>query len=72
MDPLVTDPAGKAAEGIIGATMYNYSLDNPVNKKFVEDFKKKYNKVPNYFNVQGYDSAQVISKAIEKNRKHEI
>ncbi|MED4602297.1 ABC transporter substrate-binding protein [Paenibacillus validus] len=66
LDPLVTDPAGKAAEGIIGATMYNYSLDNPVNKKFVEDFKKKYNKVPNYFNVQGYDSAQVISKAIEK------
>jgi branched-chain amino acid transport system substrate-binding protein len=66
LDPLVTDPAGKAAEGIIGATMYNASLDNPANKKFVEEFKKKYNKLPNYFNVQGYDSAQVIAKAVEK------
>ncbi|SDI69381.1 ABC transporter substrate-binding protein [Paenibacillus naphthalenovorans] len=66
LDPLVTDPAGKAAKGIIGATMYTASLDNPTNHKFVEEFTKKYNKTPNYFNVQGYDTAQVISKAIEK------
>jgi branched-chain amino acid transport system substrate-binding protein len=66
LDPLVTVPAGKAAEGIIGATMYTASVDNATNKKFVEEFTKKYNKTPNYFNVQGYDVAQVISKAVEK------
>lgn len=65
-DPLVTDPAGKAAEGIITAVMYNHVLDNPTNKKFVEEFQKKYNKLPNYFNVQGYDTAQVIDKAIQE------
>jgi branched-chain amino acid transport system substrate-binding protein len=65
LDPLVTDPAGKAAEGIIGATMYTASLDNPTNKAFVEEFTKKYKETPNYFNVQGYDAAQVIAKAIE-------
>ncbi|KIL35751.1 ABC transporter substrate-binding protein [Cohnella kolymensis] len=66
LDPLVTVPAGKAAEGIIGATMYTATVDNATNKKFVEEFTKKYNKTPNYFNVQGYDVAQVISKAVEK------
>ncbi|GAA4707566.1 ABC transporter substrate-binding protein [Brevibacillus fulvus] len=66
LDPLVTEPTGQAAEGIIGATMYTSSLDNPVNQKFVEAFTQKYNKTPNYFNVQGYDSAQVIAKAIEQ------
>ncbi|MED4910942.1 ABC transporter substrate-binding protein [Brevibacillus centrosporus] len=66
LDPLVTDPAGQAAEGIIGATMYTAALDNATNKAFVEAFTKKYGKTPNYFNVQGYDSAQVIAKAVEK------
>lgn len=65
-DPLVTDPAKQSAEGIITAVMYNYALDNPINKKFVEAFQKKYNKLPNYFNVQGYDTAQVIDLAVQK------
>lgn len=66
LDPLVTVPAGQSAEGIIGATMYTAAVDNPANKKFVEEFTKKYNKTPNYFNVQGYDVAQVITKAVQE------
>lgn len=65
-DGLVTDAVGEAAEGIISGIQYSTSLDNKVNNKFVKDYRNKYDKSPNVFSVQGYDSAQVIDKAIEK------
>jgi len=33
--------------------------------KFVDDFKAKYNKVPNSFNALGYDSVQMLAQAIK-------
>lgn len=33
--------------------------------KFVDDFKAKYNKVPNSFNALGYDAVQMLAQAIK-------
>lgn len=65
-DELITGPAGDSAEGIISGILYTPSLKNDVNTKFVENYMKKYNKLPNAFAVEGYDTAQVIDKAISK------
>lgn len=65
-DPLITEPAGDAAEGIISVVHYNAAVQNEKNKAFVENFKKKYNRTPNYYDVYGYDSAKVIYEAITK------
>jgi len=65
-DQLIIEPTGDATEGIIAGIMYSPWLENEANRKFVESYQKKYNKLPNMFSVQGYDSAQVIDKAIAK------
>lgn len=63
-DELVTEPAGDAAEGIITGIIYSPYLDNELNKKFVEAYEQKYSKLPNFFAVEGYDSAAILDKAI--------
>ncbi|MEX2462594.1 MAG: ABC transporter substrate-binding protein [Paenibacillaceae bacterium] len=63
---LVTGPAGDAAEGVISAANYIPTLDNPINKKFVESYVAQYKKNPDEFSVNGFDSGQVITTAIEK------
>lgn len=65
-DGLVTDEVGEAAAGIISGIQYSILLDNDVNKEFVNAYEEKYGKSPNIFSVQGYDSAQVIDKAIDE------
>lgn len=65
-DQLIIEPTGDATEGIVAGIIYSPWLENDENKQFVEAYKKKYNKLPNAFSVQGYDSAQVINKAIEE------
>jgi branched-chain amino acid transport system substrate-binding protein len=65
-DPLVIQQTGDAAEGIISSVFYAPALDNKVNKDFVAAYQKKYNKLPDAFAVDGYDSAQVIAKAVQQ------
>jgi branched-chain amino acid transport system substrate-binding protein len=65
-DQLITEPTASVADGIISGIMYSPYLDNSVNKSFVAAYKKKYNAIPNSFSADGYDSAQVIDKAISK------
>jgi len=63
-DELITQPTGEAAEGIIAGINYSPNLDNEINKKFVKAYQQKYNKLPNIFSVEGYDSATILDKAI--------
>lgn len=65
-DQLIVEPSGDAAEGIISGVPYSPWLENESNKKFVDEFQKKYNKLPNTYAVSGYDSATVIDKAMTK------
>lgn len=65
-DPLLTEPTGEAAEGIISAGIYSPWLENEVNEVFAAEYEKKYEKLPDIFAVGGYDAAQMIDIAVDE------
>ncbi len=53
------------AIGIPGAQQWVNDLPNAENKKFVEDYRKKYTGLrPTYYGAQSYDAAQLINSAV--------
>lgn len=54
------------AVGAVTGSPYSPDLDNPQNKKFVDDFKKKYNRVPSLYAAQSYDAAMLLNAALAK------
>jgi branched-chain amino acid transport system substrate-binding protein len=52
--------------GMVTAHDYSASHDSPLNKKYVEDFKKTNNFRPNFVSVGGYDGMSLIYQALEK------
>lgn len=54
------------ALGAITGSPYSPDLDNPQNKKFVQDFQKKYNRLPSLYAAQSYDAAMLINSALVK------
>ncbi len=60
-------PMGQNADGLITMHHYNADLDNPQNKKFVEDWKKAYgpDSTPDFMSVGGYDGMAAIFAAIK-------
>jgi branched-chain amino acid transport system substrate-binding protein len=65
-EPDVLPAQGAAALGTITGHFYTPQLDNPVNRQFVADFKARYgNKSPDGFACQGYDTAEVIVRALK-------
>src|SRR6201746_437908 len=53
------------AIGIPGAQEWVNDLPNAENKKFVEDYRKKYTGLrPTYYGAQAYDAAQLINSAV--------
>jgi branched-chain amino acid transport system substrate-binding protein len=57
---------GNTAVGLITIHHYNADLDNPVNKKFVETWKKDYGATatPDFMGVQGYDGMAAIAHVV--------
>ena len=65
-EPDVLPAQGAAALGIITGHFYTPLLDNPVNHRFVKDFRDKFfGKIPDGFACQGYDTAEVIIRALK-------
>jgi branched-chain amino acid transport system substrate-binding protein len=65
-EPDVLPAQGKAALGIITGHFYTPQLDNPVNQRFVKEFREKFaGKTPDGFACQGYDTAEVIVRALK-------
>src|SRR5262249_13918092 len=56
---------GDAALGVETAQVYGPSLDNPVNKAFVESYQKKYNKVPSVIALLGFDGMHIMYEMIK-------
>jgi branched-chain amino acid transport system substrate-binding protein len=62
-----TLPAQKEdALGVISGTFWGPDFSNPVNVKFVEDFEKKFNRIPSQYAAQSYDAALLLDSAIAK------
>jgi branched-chain amino acid transport system substrate-binding protein len=65
-EPDVLPAQGASALGVITGHFYTPQLDNPVNKTFVADFRARYgDKTPDGFACQGYDTAEVIVRALK-------
>src|SRR5437660_4845191 len=53
------------AIGVPGAQQWVNDLPNAENKKFVEDYRKKYTNLrPTFYGAQSYDAAQLINSAV--------
>ena len=65
LDPALLPAMGKSAVGATAPFFYLPTLDNRENKKFVESFKEKYNRVPGATAASGYTAAIVIAEAIK-------
>jgi branched-chain amino acid transport system substrate-binding protein len=55
---------GDLAAGHLSTQSWVQDLDNPANKKFVSDFRKKYGRYPPYYAAQAYDGAMLIASAV--------
>jgi branched-chain amino acid transport system substrate-binding protein len=65
-EPDVLPAQGAAAIGVLTGHFYTPLLDNPVNHRFVKEFRDKfYGKMPDGFACQGYDTAEVIVRALK-------
>jgi branched-chain amino acid transport system substrate-binding protein len=65
MTPQMILPAMEdAGVGILHTGIWGPDLDNPVNRKFVADFKTEYERPPSFFAAQGYDVARLIDSAV--------
>ncbi len=61
----LTEGQGAAAEGIKTTLHYARTLDTPVNRMFLEAYKKAYNKEADVFAVQGFDTGSLLLQAID-------
>jgi len=65
-EPDVLPAQGSSALGVITGHFYTPLLDNPVNQRFVKEFRDKFgNKMPDGFACQGYDTAETIVRALK-------
>lgn len=55
-----------SALGAFGGSFWGPDTDNPVNRKFVEQFESKYKHIPSTWAAQGYDGALLLDSAIAK------
>jgi branched-chain amino acid transport system substrate-binding protein len=64
-EPDVLPAQGRAALGILTGHFYTALLDNPTNVRFRKEFQAKYKKDTDGFACQGYDTAEVIVRALK-------
>jgi branched-chain amino acid transport system substrate-binding protein len=65
-EPLVFAAQGKTALGITVTGQYFASLDNPENKKFVDGFRKKFNRDPASYAAMAYDATMLLDSAVRE------
>ena len=56
---------GKSALGALSSLHYADTLDNPENKKFVADYRAKFNEYPSVYSEYGFIAARIIEEALK-------
>jgi len=64
-DPTLIEIAGKNAEGILYTIAKPLSDDDPLRKKFMENYEKKFGEKPGLISDTGYDAVYILNKAIK-------
>jgi len=59
---------GESLQGIIGNIHYHWGIDNPTNKKYVANFKAKYNRMPEHHETHAYVNTSVFLAGVEKTK----
>lgn len=57
---------GKNCDGILVAQAYSPDANNPVNKMFVEEYRRLYKKDPSQFSAQAFTGAQVFVEGLQR------
>jgi branched-chain amino acid transport system substrate-binding protein len=65
IDSLTISALGKAALGVISATTYTDTVDNPQSRQFVADYHAKYKALPDIFSDYGYVAARTVYEALK-------
>lgn len=65
LDRRILAAVGPAAEGVNITSQWNADFDNPANRAFVAAFKAKYNRIPDSYASQGYDTARLLASALK-------
>jgi branched-chain amino acid transport system substrate-binding protein len=52
------------ALGVIAGTFWGPDFNNPSSKQFVEEFEKKFNRIPSQYAAQSYDAALLLDAAL--------
>jgi branched-chain amino acid transport system substrate-binding protein len=65
IDSLILGALGKAALGVISATVYTDTVDNPESRKFVAEYEAKYKTPPDLFSDYGYVAARAVHEALQ-------
>lgn len=64
MDVVTLAAVGDAAEGVDVASHWNSDFDNAESRRFVDAFRRRYNRTPTYYAQQAYDTALAIGAAL--------
>lgn len=64
MDVVTLAAVGDAAEGVDVSSHWNSDFDNAESRRFVEAFRRRYNRMPTYYAQQAYDTALAIGAAL--------
>lgn len=65
IDAVTLSAAGKSALGVITAVPYTAALDNPENKRFVQEYLAKTKRMPDHFADYGFVAAQAIDETLK-------
>lgn len=65
MDRRMLAATGNAGNGYYVTASWSADLDNPENKRFVENFVKAYGRVPTDYAATSYDTARLIGTALK-------
>jgi branched-chain amino acid transport system substrate-binding protein len=65
IDSLILGALKEAALGVISATVYMDTVDNPESRKLVADYQAKYNALPDLFSDYGYVAARAVDEAVK-------
>ena len=64
VDQTTLPALGDAARGLWSAGYWSSELDNPANREYVSQFRKKYGYTPSFYGAEAYDGIMLIDAAV--------